>query len=752
MWSFWNRNSIKDFPYEIGDVQPMSFDDTIWALHKGKKKGSEDDVSIFQFESKPGRENLIDNAKSALKRLKTLRHPSILTYLHSSENEKMVCIVTEPVTPLSEYLRLAESFTKEQRNNAISYGLYQVAVGIGFINNDCNCVHNNIHTGSILVNQSGIWRIAGLEYMTNYNAEDQDRKVTKHSSALSKYDPPEYSDPSRLKHSQRWSTDSYGLGCVVWEVFNGTLPDRNSLKTTSKIPADLIASYKKLLESNPKTRLSAADFVRECRAKGSYMKNTFVDSMLFLEEIQIKETGEKNRFFNHLNDRLESFPPDVSRGKIANQLTAALEFNNSGSSILGPLLKIGRLLSENDFQKKIVPCVVKLFSSKDRATRGKLLQEMESYINYVQPNVVNEQIFPHVSQGFLDSNNIIREQTVKCMLHLAPKLSYANLNEEILKHFGRLQMRDEESGIRTNTVVCLGKIARYLHPQIRQTVLIPFFLRAMRDPFPPARVAGILALSATQNFYSLRDTSSRVMPALCHLTMDPDKSVRDQAFKALKGFVSKIEKVSEDSSLAEQMEADLNVSGGNVNQTFAASWATWAVSSLTSKFYRTKPSSAPLTTPSAQTGRMDSSETIDDRPERHKMSSSNDFPTNTNDEAWSSIDDTPTSDQKSLDGWEEEQDWNSETEVEDKNDKQLGSEKEDKFISPVIEENDALFQEYEDLMRKGSPSSKPPSSISDDFLEEKQPSRPRKPIDTTRERKPKQNNKGPMKLGARKIS
>lgn len=75
----------------------------------------------------------------------------------------------------------------------------------------------------------------------------------------------------------------------------------------------------------------------------------------------------------------------------------------------------------------------------------------------------------------------------------------------------------------------------------------------MRDPFPPARIAGILALSATQNFYSLRDTATKVMPALCHLTMDPEKSVREHAFKALLGFVSKIEKVSEDPSLAAQM-------------------------------------------------------------------------------------------------------------------------------------------------------------------------------------------------------
>lgn len=84
-------------------------------------------------------------------------------------------------------------------------------------------------------------------------------------------------------------------------------------------------------------------------------------------------------------------------------------------------------------------------------------------------------------------------------------------------------------------------------------MLIPAFLRSMRDPFSPARIAGILALSATQNFYSLRDTSTKVMSALCHLTTDPEKTVREQAFKALKGFISKVEKVSEDPSLAAQM-------------------------------------------------------------------------------------------------------------------------------------------------------------------------------------------------------
>ena len=40
------------------------------------------------------------------------------------------------------------------------------------------------------------------------------------------------------------------------------------------------------------------------------------------------------------------------------------------------ILQLGKLLSSEEYQKKIVPCVVKLFSSTDRATRVKLLQQV----------------------------------------------------------------------------------------------------------------------------------------------------------------------------------------------------------------------------------------------------------------------------------------------------------------------------------------------------------------------------------------
>ena len=48
------------------------------------------------------------------------------------------------------------------------------------------------------------------------------------------------------------------------------------------------------------------------------------------------------------------------------------------------------------------------------------------------------------------------------MLHVADKLDSNNINVELMKHFARLQARDDQGPIRTNTTVCLGKILVHL--------------------------------------------------------------------------------------------------------------------------------------------------------------------------------------------------------------------------------------------------------------------------------------------------
>ncbi|KAG8182070.1 hypothetical protein JTE90_008606 [Oedothorax gibbosus] len=578
MWSFFSRDAAKDFGYELLNQVEISQEFSIWKIHNGKKKVSGEPVTIFVFEAASVEtQTLLEIAKSAVKRLKTLRHPSILTYVDSLETDKLVYLVVEPVEPLDVFLS-KNTYTPDQKSLALSWGLHQVASGLAFLNKDCSLSHNNICRSSVFVDRAGEWRLFGLEYV----APSKEAFPVKVLPALRIYNPPE-ADTSRTEEHPPWAYDSWGLGCLIWEAFNVTLYKVSALKNTGKIPSNLSPSYCELVCANPKSRPSSITFLKKASKGSGYFKNKFVDTMLFLREIHIKENDEKLNFFNNLPSSLDTFPQDICLYKVLPELVNAFEYGNAGSSVLTPMFKLGKLLPEDEYQKRIVPCIVKMFSSKDRATRAKLLQQIEQFIDHIQPSVINNQIFPNVAQGFLDTNPTIRDQTIKCMLYLSPKLNYQNLNEEMLKHFARLQAKDEQGGIRTNTTVCLGKIASYLHPQTRKKVLISAFLRALRDPFPPARTAAILALSATEHYYSINDCATKVLPALCHFTVDPEKSIREQAFKAISGFLSKLEQVSEDPSLIEKMEEELQ---STTPASIAASWTSWAVTSIADKLYK----------------------------------------------------------------------------------------------------------------------------------------------------------------------
>ncbi|XP_060575730.1 N-terminal kinase-like protein [Ruditapes philippinarum] len=602
MWSIFSRDPAKDFAYVIGEKVAGLEDKSVWSLHQGKKKTGGDNVSVFVFDVKSSSESQTALARSSFKRIKTLRHPNILTFLDGIETDKVIYIATEPVTPLSTYI---ENNDAEQRKNqlSISWGLHKVTKGLSFLVNDCNLIHNNVCMSSIFVDQAGEWKLAGVDYMYPATGTESVPPV-KILPFLERYDPPEKSDLKRGIKGEKWSSDMWGLGCLIWEVFNGPLPRTSALKAFGKIPKNLVPNYCELVSANPSSRPNPAKFISDCCRKGGFMNNPFVKTMLFLEEIQIKEPSEKSSFFAKLTEAIDSFPTQLSRHKVLPQLLHAYEFGNCGSMVLAPLFKVGRLLDHEEYQAKIVPCVVKLFSSTDRNTRVKLLQQIEMFVEHLHAGTVNDKIFPSIVTGFMDTNPVVRESTIKAMLHLAPKLNYKNLNEELMKHFARLQAKDDQGGIRTNTTVCLGKIGSYLNPQLRQRVLCSAFLRAVKDPFPPARQAGIIGMGVTQHLFTMADIAQKMMPSLCMMTMDPEKLVRDQAFKTIKSFLERLEKLSENPDMLQELEKDV-LSGGTVNNT-AAGWAGWAiggVSTLTSKVYSkaTKKPSGPQMKGSAQT-------------------------------------------------------------------------------------------------------------------------------------------------------
>jgi hypothetical protein len=80
---------------------------------------------------------------------------------------------------------------------------------------------------------------------------------------------------------------------------------------------------------------------------------------------------------------------------------------------------------------------------------------------------------------------------------------------------------DEEPGIRANTTILLGNLAGHLSEAACKRVLLNAFTRALRDAFPPARIAGVKAMLATAARHSPEEIALRALPALAPLAVDP---------------------------------------------------------------------------------------------------------------------------------------------------------------------------------------------------------------------------------------
>ncbi|KAL2455390.1 Protein kinase family protein with ARM repeat domain [Forsythia ovata] len=366
-------------------------------------------------------------------------------------------------------------------------------------------------------------------------------------------------------------------GCLIYELFSGmNLSKTEELRNTASIPKSLLPDYQRLLSSMPSRRLNSSKLLEN----SEYFQNKLVETIHFMEILNLKDSVEKDTFFRKLPNLAEQLPRQIVLKKLLPLLASALEFGSAAAPALTALLKMGSWLSAEDFSLKVLPTVVKLFASNDRAIRVGLLQHIDQYGESLSSQVVDEQVYPHVATGFSDTSAFLRELTLKSMLVLAPKLSQRTISGSLLKFLSKLQV-DEEPAIRTNTTILLGNIASYLNEGMRKRVLInAFTVRALRDTFSPARGAGIMALCATSSYYDVTEIATRILPNLVVLTIDPDSDVRSKACQAVDQFLQIVKQYHEKTSTEDPTGAS---SFGISSIPGNASLLGWAMSSLTLK-------------------------------------------------------------------------------------------------------------------------------------------------------------------------
>ncbi|KAE9619080.1 putative protein kinase [Lupinus albus] len=462
-------SGLKDLPYNISEPYPSAWGS--WLHCRGTSKDDGSAVSIFSLSGSSAQDGHLVAGRNGVKRLRTVRHPNILSFLHSAEIETYdagtpkvtIYIVTEPVMPLSEKVKEL-GLKGTQRDEYYAWGLHQIAKAVSFLNNDCKLVHGNVCLDSVVVTQTLDWKLHALDVLSEFDGSNDAASGQMLQFAWlvgTQYKPVELakSDWAAIKKSPPWSIDSWGMGCLIYELFSGTkLAKTEELRNTVSIPKSLLPDYQRLLSSMPSRRLNASKLIEN----SEYFQNKLVDTIHFMEILSLKDSVEKDTFFRKLPNLAEQLPRPIVLKKLLPLLASSLEFGSAAAPALTALLKMGSWLSVDEFRAKVLPTIVKLFASNDRSIRVGLLQHIDQFGESLSAQMVDEQIYPHVATGFSDTSAFLRELTLKSMLTLSPKLSQRTISGSLLKHLSKLQV-DEEATIRTNTTILLGNIATHLN-------------------------------------------------------------------------------------------------------------------------------------------------------------------------------------------------------------------------------------------------------------------------------------------------
>lgn len=573
------------FPYAFGDI--VDVDQSIWTLYNGTKREDGSNCSIFAFDFATNRSQ-VPLAKNALKKLRTLRHPGVIKVLDTVETDTYIYIATERLVPLRWHIK-----RKSLSPETLKWGIYGVARTLKFINDEASSIHGSLRIGSIYTSESGEWKLGGFEVLSN--VKDDDAVIYTYGSMLpdsGKYAPPELrSGWGAIKQNPHFAVDSFNLGTLILESFNGDFTGADQAGQTKNVPPSMHASYKRLVNANPKARLSVGHFLEQGLRRGSFFDTPLIKLTDGVDNLGVKSAQERDAFLEDLDQLTDDFPEDFFKMKILPELLKSVEFGGGGAKAFGVVMKISTTLSNEDFDSKVTPVVIRLFQNPDRAIRVCLLDSLPLMIDRLSQKVVNDKIFPNLVGGFTDLAPVVREQTLKSVLTIIGKLSDRTINGELLKCLAKTS-NDEQPGIRTNTTICLGKIAKNLGTSSRSKVLIAAFSRSLRDPFVHARNASLLALSVTGECFSEEDTALRILPALCPLLIDKEKLVRDQAVKTMEVYMQKIKKAADDmpdTVLPPQQTSDhagaprMSTPQPTESAAAAASWAGWAISSFTNK-------------------------------------------------------------------------------------------------------------------------------------------------------------------------
>jgi SCY1-like protein 1 len=287
-----------------------------------------EEVAIFKY-LKTQKDKLVP-AQRAIQKMKTLKHPHILSYIESAEYEDSLVLVTEGCVPLQVWLQTAakNNQNEESRHQELLWGLKCVLETLQFLHNN-GLVHSYLGLHAIFVAKSGDWKIGALDLLGNMTLEDDFNFLKSYANLLARpYIAPERQQPLVfISEAEKTSKVAVGSGADIFSLAHCIETCYATADLT--VPEGLSKYFTRMLSIDPKRRPTASQLI-----KCPVFSSDNIKLMATLGDLAaLKPANETLEALGQLSEKVPILPISICIHKILPSLSRTLQmactdFNN----------------------------------------------------------------------------------------------------------------------------------------------------------------------------------------------------------------------------------------------------------------------------------------------------------------------------------------------------------------------------------------------------------------------------------------
>ncbi|EEB09418.2 SCY1 protein kinase Ppk3 [Schizosaccharomyces japonicus yFS275] len=513
------------FPYDLKD--PVSLPgDSIWTLYDAVLRDNGHQCSVFSLDKKkyPQGKELADNAIS---KLKQIRHPHVLKFLNSYEDDNLIYLATEHVRPLLPSL---SSYSTDLK----VWGLWQITEAMDFLQTS-GYIHGNLTCKCLFLDDADQWKLGSFEICS------QDALEFQHNfEATDGFPLFNLNDFKQKGAPIEKAVDSFLLGCFIFELFNPNTRDNHSLR--NNIPPTIFTPAKRLI-APPKSFYSVHDFYTAGIKQGGYFHSPSITSTGLLDTVEINDPKEQNTLLNLLHKSILVYPANFNRHRVLTSLLQLIPQYPTQSNVellSTALTKCG----DEELPSSFGSTILETLNKCTVPFKALLLLHMCRAVNQFPSDFFNHP-FLTLLGSILQSNDAQTRIYGLAIIALTIPRIPKKLVSNYLLHTLASAQNSSDPETRMNTTLCLEQIAPFLEEDVKQRVLSTALTRSLRDTYVPARLTALKTIECFYETFTPQISVSKVLPQIIPLLLDGNTEIRHLAKRIVDKYLKLIGKYAE---------------------------------------------------------------------------------------------------------------------------------------------------------------------------------------------------------------